>query len=84
MLKSKLYQLEVQKQNEKISGIIGEQKNIERGSQIRSYVFCPYTLVKDNRTNYQDTQVQNVMDGYLEGFIYSYLEMEAKKNAKNI
>lgn len=84
MLKSKLYQLEVQKQNEKISGIIGEQKNIEWGSQIRSYVFCPYTLVKDNRTNYQDTQVQNVMDGYLEGFIYSYLEMEAKKNAKNI
>lgn len=80
MLKSKLYQLEIQKKEEKLKGIIGEQKNIEWGSQIRSYVFCPYTLVKDNRTNYEDTQVDSVMDGNILGFIYSYLEMESKKN----
>ena len=65
----------------KLKGIVGEQKNIEWGSQIRSYVFCPYTLVKDNRTNYEDTQVNKVMDGYIEGFIFSYLKEEAKKNA---
>lgn len=82
MLKSKLFQLEIQKKNDKLNGIIGEQKNIERGSQIRSYVFCPYTLVKDNRTNIEDTQVEKVMNGDIVKFIYGYLEMEAKKNAK--
>jgi peptide chain release factor 2 len=82
MLKSQLYQLELQKKNAKIQGIIGEQKNIEWGSQIRSYVFCPYTLVKDNRTDYSETQIDKVMDGNILGFIYSYLEMEAKKSAK--
>ena len=66
----------------KLKGIVGEQKNIEWGSQIRSYVFCPYTLVKDNRTNYEDTQIDKVMDGDLDKFIYSYLEMEAKNNAE--
>ena len=65
----------------KLKGIVGEQKNIEWGSQIRSYVFCPYTLVKDNRTNYEDTQVSKVMDGYIDGFIFSYLKEEAKKSA---
>ena len=81
MLKSQLYQLELEKKEAKLKGIVGEQKNIEWGSQIRSYVFCPYTLVKDNRTGYENTQVNQVMDGDLDGFIYSYLEMEAKKNA---
>lgn len=80
MLKSQLYELELQKKEAKLKGIIGEQKNIEWGSQIRSYVFCPYTLVKDNRTNYEDTQIENVMDGDILGFIYSYLEMEVKKD----
>ncbi len=80
MLKSQLYQLELEKREKKLKGIVGEQKNIEWGSQIRSYVFCPYTLVKDNRTNYEDTQIDDIMDGNLDGFIYAYLELEAKKN----
>lgn len=80
MLKSKLYLLELEKRNNKLSSIVGEKKNIEWGSQIRSYVFCPYTLVKDNRTSYENTNVQQVMDGDLNGFITAYLEMEAKKN----
>ena len=88
MLKAKLYQIEVDKKKNKISDIVGEQKNIEWGSQIRSYVFCPYTLVKDNRTSHEESDVQKVMDGNLDGFIYSYLEKEAieygqEKNKKN-
>lgn len=74
MLKSKLFELEEQKKKDKLKGIIGSQKNIEWGSQIRSYVFCPYTLVKDNRTNYEETQVDKVIDGNIDGFIYAYLE----------
>ena len=81
MLKSQLFARQEEERKNKLKGIVGEQKNIERGSQIRSYVFCPYTLVKDNRTNYEDTQVNKVMDGYIEGFIFSYLKEEAKKNA---
>ena len=80
MLKSKLYNLELEKKNEKLKGVIGTQKNIEWGSQIRSYVFCPYTLVKDNRTNYSETNIEKVMDGNIQGFIYSYLEESSKKN----
>ena len=79
MLKSKLFELEEEKKKAKLSGIIGAQKNIEWGSQIRSYVFCPYTLVKDNRTNYEDNQVDKVMDGNIDGFINSYLEMKGDK-----
>ena len=81
MLKSRLYLIELEKQQNKLNNIVGEKKNIEWGSQIRSYVFCPYTLVKDNRTSYEQTDVNNVMNGNLDGFIYSYLQMEAKKNA---
>lgn len=79
MLKNQLYQRELQEKQNKMKNIIGEQKNIEWGSQIRSYVFCPYTLVKDNRTNYEETNVESVMDGNIEGFIYSYLEKLAKE-----
>ena len=81
MLKSKLYLLEVEKRNNELNSIVGEKKNIEWGSQIRSYVFCPYTLVKDNRTNYEETDVQSVMNGYIDNFLYEYLHMEAKNNA---
>ena len=81
MLKSRLYLIELEKQQNKLNNIVGEKKNIEWGSQIRSYVFCPYTLVKDNRTSYEQTDVNNVMNGDIDGFIYSYLQMEAKKNA---
>ena len=63
MLKSKLYQIYLKEQQDKIAQIKGEQKSIEWGSQIRSYIFCPYTLVKDHRTNYEETNVSRVMDG---------------------
>ena len=82
MLKSKLYLIELEKRQNKLSSIVGEKKNIEWGSQIRSYVFCPYTLVKDNRTSYEVTDVQSVMNGNLDGLIYSYLQMEAKNSTK--
>lgn len=78
MLKSKLYQLELEKKEKALKNIVGEQKDIEWGSQIRSYVFCPYTMVKDNRTNYSESDVDAVMDGNLDGFIFSYLEMLAR------
>ncbi len=80
MLKSKLYLLEVEKRNNELNSIVGEKKNIEWGSQIRSYVFCPYTLVKDNRTNYEETDVNSVMNGYIDNFLNAYLQMEAKNN----
>ena len=78
MLKAKLYELEQEKQKSELKDIVGEVKKNEWGSQIRSYVFCPYTLVKDNRTEYSEGNVQNVMDGNLDGFMYAYLEMESK------
>ena len=80
MLKSKLYLLEVEKRNNELNSIVGEKKNIEWGSQIRSYVFCPYTLVKDNRTGYEEVDVHSVMNGDIDNFLYAYLQMEAKNN----
>ena len=82
MLKGKLYLLELEKRQNKLDAIVGEKKNIEWGSQIRSYVFCPYTLVKDNRTSYETADVQGVMDGDIDNFLYAYLQMEAKRNVK--
>ena len=76
MLKSKLLDLKEQEQKEKIEDLKGEQKDIAWGSQIRSYVFCPYTMVKDNRTNYEVGNVAGVMDGDLDGFMESYLKMK--------
>ena len=80
MLKSRLYLLEVEARQNKLNSIVGEKKNIEWGSQIRSYVFCPYTLVKDNRTNYEEVDVEGVMNGNIDGFIYAYLQEEAKNH----
>ena len=79
MLKAQLYQRKKQEQQQAMDAIVGEQKDIEWGSQIRSYVFQPYTLVKDHRTNHQEGDVGKVMDGDISGFIQTYLEMEAKK-----
>ena len=76
MLKSKLLDLKEKEQKEKIEDLKGVQRDIAWGSQIRSYVFCPYTLVKDHRTNYEVGNVQAVMDGDLDGFIESYLKMK--------
>lgn len=73
MLKSKLFNLKEQEQKETIDELKGEQKDIAWGSQIRSYVFCPYTLVKDHRTNYEVGNVESVMDGNIDGFIESFL-----------
>ena len=80
MLKSRLYQLEVEKKEKALQNIVGEQKDIEWGSQIRSYVFCPYTMVKDNRTNYSTSDVDGVMDGEIDDFIFSYLELLARNS----
>ena len=76
MLKSKLLDLKEQEQKEKIEDLKGEQKDIAWGSQIRSYVFCPYTMVKDHRTNYEVGNVAGVMDGDLDEFMESYLKMK--------
>lgn len=73
ILKSKLLDLELKKQEEELRAIKGEQMNINFGSQIRSYVFCPYTLVKDHRTNYEMCNITAVMDGDIEGFMLAYL-----------
>ena len=63
----------------KIEDLKGVQREIAWGSQIRSYVFCPYTLVKDHRTNFETGNVQAVMDGELNDFIDAYLKMNIKK-----
>lgn len=73
MLKSKLLHLKEQEHKETIDELKGVQMDIAWGSQIRSYVFCPYTMVKDHRTNYEVGNIQAVMDGDLNGFIESYL-----------
>jgi len=75
MLKSKLVELELKKQEEELARIKGNQKLISWGSQIRSYVFQPYQLVKDHRTNYEVGNTADVMDGNLDGFINAYLHM---------
>ena len=74
MLKSKLLELKEKEQKDKIEDLKGVQRDIAWGSQIRSYVFCPYTLVKDHRTNYEVGNVETVMNGELNGFIESYLK----------
>lgn len=76
MLKSKLYAIKEREHKEHISELKGEEKEIAWGSQIRSYVFCPYTLVKDHRTNYETGNVQSVMDGNITGFMKSYLSLK--------
>ena len=74
MLKSKLLDLKEKEHKDKIEDLKGEQKDIAWGSQIRSYVFCPYTLVKDHRTNYEVGNVAGVMDGDLNEFMKAYLK----------
>lgn len=74
MIKSKLYQRMIEEQEAKLAAIKGEQKAIEWGSQIRSYVFHPYSMVKDHRTGFEVGNTQAVMDGKIEGFIFAYLK----------
>lgn len=80
VLKSKLLEIEIKKQEEEMRSLKGDQMGINFGSQIRSYVFCPYTLVKDHRTGYEVGNIQAVMDGDIEGFMLSYLRYMAGKN----
>ena len=82
MLKSKLLALKEKANKERIEDLKGVQMDIAWGSQIRSYVFCPYTLVKDHRTNFEVGDVQGVMDGNLNGFIFAYLKYIANEEQK--
>ena len=74
MLKSKLLDLKERENKETIEELKGIQRDIAWGSQIRSYVFCPYTMVKDHRTNYETGNIEAVMNGEIDGFIESYLK----------
>ena len=74
ILKSKLKLIEIEKKNKELADLKGELSNIEFGSQIRSYVMHPYSMVKDHRTNYETSNVTKVMDGDIDGFIESYLK----------
>ena len=74
MLKSKLLDLKERENKETIDELKGVQRDIAWGSQIRSYVFCPYTMVKDHRTNFETGNIEAVMNGEIDGFIESYLK----------
>ena len=74
ILKSRLYEVEQKKKEAEFNAIVGEKKDIAWGSQIRSYVFQPYQMVKDHRTGYEVGQVAAVMDGDVDGFIEAYLK----------
>ncbi len=76
MLKSRLIELREREREEQMADIKGEMKKIEWGSQIRSYVFQPYTMVKDHRTGFESGNIDDVMDGNLDGFITAYLKMQ--------
>ncbi len=78
MLKSKLMEIKIRERLDTIDEVRGVKTNIEWGNQIRSYVFMPYTLVKDTRTGYEDGNISAVMDGEIDGFINAYLKMTAK------
>ena len=80
MLKSKLIEIKEREHLDKIGDIKGEQREIAWGSQIRSYVFMPYTLAKDHRTGFEMGNIQAVMDGDIDGFINAYLKMESLKS----
>lgn len=79
VLKSKLAAILYQEKMDKINAVKGIQKNIEWGSQIRSYIMCPYTLVKDNRTNFENTNVNSVLNGNLDEFVFAYLKNNINK-----
>ena len=83
LLKSQLYEIELQKQREKRDAIEASKMKIDFGSQIRNYVMHPYKLVKDVRTNFESTNVDAVMDGDLDGFIKSYLMQQGQDDTSN-
>ena len=81
ILKSRLYEVEQKKKEAEFNAIVGEKKDIAWGSQIRSYVFQPYQMVKDHRTGYEVGQVAAVMDGDVDGFIEAYLKKQLTKGS---
>lgn len=83
MLKSKLIDLKEKENKEKIEDLKGDQREIAWGSQIRSYVFCPYTLVKDHRTNYEVGNVEAVMNGEIDDFMNEYLKITSNNKSKS-
>lgn len=80
VLKSRLYELALQERQEELASVVGDKKESTWGSQIRSYVLHPYTLVKDHRTNYEKGNVQSVLDGDISDFIMEFLRQKAKGN----
>ncbi|MPM21073.1 Peptide chain release factor 2 [bioreactor metagenome] len=82
MMRAKLLELKAQQHAEKISDIKGVQMKIEWGSQIRSYVFMPYTMAKDTRTGFETSNISAVMDGDIDGFINAYLTASATGELK--
>ena len=82
MLKAKLMEIKIREKLDKIEDIQGNKANIEWGSQIRSYVFMPYTLAKDTRTGFEDGNIDSVMDGNIDGFINAYLKQLSKEENK--
>ena len=76
ILKAKLYQKAIEDRENEKRALKGEQRKIEWGSQIRSYIFCPYTLVKDHRTNYEEGNVDKVMNGEINNFLFAYLKSQ--------
>ena len=78
ILKAKLYEAELEKKELELAGLTGEKKEIGWGSQIRSYVFQPYQMVKDHRTNKEIGNIQAVMDGEIDDFIEAYLVSKAR------
>ena len=83
MLKAKLYMLKKEEEEAKLAGIRGEVKDIAWGSQIRSYVLQPYTLVKDTRTQEETSNTGAVLDGDIDRFINAYLRMGANKASRS-
>ncbi len=84
ILKARLYEVEQKKKEAEFNAIVGEKKDIAWGSQIRSYVFQPYQMVKDHRTGHETSQVSAVMDGDLDGFIEAYLKRKFTKGSDQL
>lgn len=83
MLRAKLAERKLEEQERKLAEIRGEHTEIAWGNQIRSYVFCPYTLVKDHRTDVENGNIQAVMDGELDPFIEAYLRSQNLRKTRN-
>ena len=80
VLKSRLFEMAELERQEELSSVVGEKKETTWGSQIRSYILHPYTLVKDHRTNYERGNIQSILDGDISGFIMEYLKQKARAN----